>query len=123
MDRSTHEVRLANWKAVIEQWQARPEGQSARQWLAANNIPEKKYYYWLRRVRKATLSESQTSPAVLSGQQPSAVSFFELQSSEVLPNSGGTAVKLTAQKLTLEISASVSENLMVELVKAVAHAL
>ncbi len=123
MDRSTHEVRLANWKAVIEQCQARPEGQSARQWLAANNIPEKKYYYWLRRVRKATLSESQTSPAVLSGQQPSAVSFFELQSSEVLPNSGGTAVKLTAQKLTLEISASVSENLMVELVKAVAHAL
>ena len=28
MDRITHEVRLSNWKAVIEQCQSRPKGQT-----------------------------------------------------------------------------------------------
>jgi len=51
MDQSTHEVRLANWKAVIERCQTRPKGQTAKQWLDANGISSKKYYYWLRKVR------------------------------------------------------------------------
>ena len=33
MDKTTHEVRIANWRSIIEQCQARPEGQSAKQWL------------------------------------------------------------------------------------------
>ena len=33
MDQSTHEVRLANWKVVIEQCQIRPKRQTAKQWL------------------------------------------------------------------------------------------
>jgi hypothetical protein len=41
MDQSTHEVRLANWKAVIEQCQTRPKGQTAKQWLDANGISSK----------------------------------------------------------------------------------
>ena len=32
MDKTTHEVRLANWKSIIEQCQQRPEGQTAKQW-------------------------------------------------------------------------------------------
>ena len=31
MDKTTHEVRLANWKSIIEQCQQRPEGQTAKQ--------------------------------------------------------------------------------------------
>ena len=36
MDQCTHEVRLQYWKNIISQCQARPEGQSAKQWLADN---------------------------------------------------------------------------------------
>ena len=32
MDQCTHEVRLQYWKNIISQCQARPEGQSAKQW-------------------------------------------------------------------------------------------
>ena len=46
MDKTTHEVRLANWKALIERCQTRPKGQTAKQWLDANGISSKKYYYW-----------------------------------------------------------------------------
>ena len=52
MDAFTHEVRLNQWKLIIEQCQSRPDGQTARQWMAENGVQEKTYYYWLRRVRK-----------------------------------------------------------------------
>ena len=51
MDKITHEIRLSNWKAVIEQCSLRPEGQTVKQWLADNGINEKTYYYWQRRIR------------------------------------------------------------------------
>lgn len=51
MDKITHEVRLANWADIIKRCQERPEGQSAKQWIADNGINEKTYYYWQRRVR------------------------------------------------------------------------
>ena len=35
MDQTTHEVRLANWKAINEQCQARPKGQTAKEILTS----------------------------------------------------------------------------------------
>ena len=58
MDKSTNEVRTLSWAAIIEQCQARPEGQSAKQWLKANGISEKQYYYWLRKLRKQAYEQS-----------------------------------------------------------------
>lgn len=76
MDKTTHEVRNANWRSIIKQCQARPEGQSAKQWLADNGIPEKNYYYWQRKVRQETyvLISSKVFPAAES--EP--VAFAEL---------------------------------------------
>ena len=57
MDACTHEVRLNQWKLIIEQCQSRPDGQTARPWMAENGVQEKTYYYWLRRVRKEVYSQ------------------------------------------------------------------
>lgn len=54
MDQITHEMRLVHWKSIISKCHARPEGQTAKQWLAQQGIGEKQYYYWQRRIRKAT---------------------------------------------------------------------
>ena len=43
MDEITHEVRLEQWKHIISECLARPEGQTAKQWLAEKGIPEKTY--------------------------------------------------------------------------------
>lgn len=51
MDKTTHEIRLANWKHLIEQCSSRPKDQTAKQWIEEHNISEKQYYYWLRKVR------------------------------------------------------------------------
>ena len=34
MDHITHEMRLANWKSIIEQCHTRPEGKTIKQWLS-----------------------------------------------------------------------------------------
>ena len=52
MDQTTHELRLSNWKSIIASCQGRPDRQTAREWLAENNVSEKQYYYWLRRLRR-----------------------------------------------------------------------
>lgn len=124
MDQTTHEIRLANWKAIVEQCQARPKGQTAKQWLVENDIPEKRYYYWLRRVRTAVVK--QASVPVLSneaGKLP-AVSFAEIPVKEMQLQSEETpAVVIRTKKSTIEISNAVSEELMVKLLKVMSHAI
>lgn len=52
MDKSTHEVRMEQWRAIALQCQARPERQTAASWLAENGVNAKQYYYWLRQIRR-----------------------------------------------------------------------
>ena len=57
MDQITHDVRSSQWLEIITQCQNRPEGTTARQWMADNGISEKSYYYWLRKFRKQAYSQ------------------------------------------------------------------
>ena len=84
MDQTTHEVRLANWKAIIEQCQARPKGQTAKQWMDENDISDKQYYYWLRRVRAAAIKENPIPALPEPEKQLPTVSFAEIPVKEVL---------------------------------------
>ncbi len=69
MDQLTHNVRRSNWINIIRQCQDRPAGTTAKQWLAENDISEKSYYYWLRKIRREVceqegLQEATTPSAV-----------------------------------------------------------
>lgn len=122
MDKTTHEVRLSQWKQVVEQCQARPEGQTAKQWLAENGISSKSYYYWLRKIRKQTYEQSgmaalSTGQGMLpSAAAPATVSFAEIP----FPVPGGSADENAFQptavvkigNASIAFSNSVSENLL-----------
>ena len=124
MDQTTHEVRMANWKAIIEQCQARPKGKTAKQWLAENDIPEKQYYYWLRRIRTAAVKQASVPALSKEAGKLPAVSFAEIPAREMQLQSEDTpAVVIKTKKSTIEISNAVSEELMIKLVKVVSHAL
>ena len=120
MDKITKEVRIANWKSIIEQCHARPEGQSAKQWLADNGISEKSYYYWQRKVRQEAYALMQSSSVIKS--EP--VVFAELpfdgtkgSRSSFIPSAlihkGGTV---------LEISNDISDRLLDRLMEVIGHA-
>ena len=126
MDQITHDLRLANWKAIIDSCQTRPENQTAREWLAENNVSEKQYYYWLRRIRKLTCEEQKALPAAGEPMAKTpALTFAEFTSGELFSADSAAAPMITirTKKSTIEISSGISEKLVVRLVKAVAHAL
>lgn len=127
MDQSTHEVRLAQWRSIVERCQKRPEGQSARQWLSDHDIPEKQYYYWLRKIRALAYDEMQpVLPLSVTEQAPApAVSFAEIPVDQFTGEDAGApvpAVVIKTCKATIEISSAVSDEQMIKLVKAVAYA-
>ena len=124
MDQSTHDVRLANWKAVIERCQARPKNQTAKQWLDENGISNKQYYYWLRRVRAAAYAQTTTAllPSEEKEQLPS-VTFAEIPAKDIMASDEPTAVVIKTKKSTIEIPINIPASLMIGIVKAVSHAL
>ena len=49
MDKSTHEMRLMKWTAIIKE--CRSSGKTVTAWCSENNISSKSFYYWQRKVR------------------------------------------------------------------------
>ena len=122
MDQTTTEVRLEQWAAIITQCQNRPDGQTAKQWLAENDISEKTYYYWLRKVRRRAYDSMEKQlPSV--SPEPSPVVLAELPVEGILAQEPVKALTIRTRKSTIEITTAVSDTLMVELVKAVTYAL
>ena len=125
MDQITHRVRAEEWKAIIEQCQARPEGQTAKQWLADNGISDKTYYYWLRKLRRQAydeLAQTKEVPAVVPD-KTTPVALAEIPAEVIMEPERYTAVTIRLKRSTIEISNAVSDSLIVNLVKAVANAL
>ena len=60
MDKSTHEIRMEQWNAIVLQCQARPERQTAASWLTENGVDAKQYFSWLRQIRQEAYSEMKT---------------------------------------------------------------
>ena len=64
MDQLTHTVRRSNWINIIRQCQDRPAGTTAKQWLAENDISEKSYYYWLRKIRREVCEQEEIQKVI-----------------------------------------------------------
>lgn len=123
MDRETHEIRLANWKALIEQCQARPKGQTTKQWLSDHDISEKQYYYWLRKVRKRAVAEMKPLIPAVAEQQHQDITLAEIPVEKFISPDTVPAITIRTKKSTIEISSAVPETVMIKLIKAVTHAL
>ena len=124
MDNSTFEVRLSNWKSIIEESEHRPQNVTKKQWLQDHHIPEKQYYYWLRRVRKAAFS--QLKPDLLpvpvsTGHTETAL--VQIPAEGILSPEKAPAVVIRTKKSTVEISSDLPEELLLKLLKAVSHAI
>lgn len=97
---------------------------TTKQWLADNDIPDKQYYYWLRKIRKRALADSAANlPAVSELWQLPTVSFAEIPAESLNDNEADAAVVIKTAKATIRLSSAVSESTLLKLVKAVAHAL
>lgn len=124
MDKITHEMRLKNWSHVIEECNNRPEGVTVHQWLLDNEINEKVYYYWLRRVRKAAYDQMQPAKANdLAVVKSDTVSYAEITLANPVPTASVNkpAVVISKGDVSIDISEQVSEEFLVKLLRAMKH--
>jgi putative transposase len=121
MDNTTHEMRLAGWKQIIENCQARPDGQTVKQWLAEQGIQEKNYYYWLRKVRKTTYELMTKEKVPVSS--PSSLSFAEIPMRRTAAPAGSSQPDVVIQKgrLRIELNNSISDELLVRILETISH--
>ncbi len=127
MDKITHEIRLSNWKEVIEQCSLRPAGQTVKQWLADNGINEKTYYYWQRRIRKEVFGQINL-PQPVKSQEPASVSFAEIpvisdQRESALKTSFHADAVIQTGNITIGLSNSISDHLFDKIMGGLDHAL
>ncbi|MDD3140404.1 MAG: IS66 family insertion sequence element accessory protein TnpB [Lachnospiraceae bacterium] len=87
MDQCTKEVRMQNRKNIISECQARPEGQTAKQWMDEHKICEQTYYVWQRRIRQAAYNDMTTYQAALPVASSKAEVTFAEISMQQLPGS------------------------------------
>lgn len=129
MDQLTHTVRRSNWINIIRQCQDRPAGTTAKQWLAENDISEKSYYYWLRKIRREVCEQEGLQEVTNS----SALSFVEIPVKTALDTTPVPTVPaamaamtpvavIRSGRLTLELSNDISESLLCRLLQEVLHA-
>lgn len=132
MDKITHEVRLSNWKAVVEQCQSRPKGQTIASWCEENDISVKQYYYWQRRVRKNAVQEASAVLLPSSPSEEAQVSFAEISFSaqaqtsssaipDPVPDFRPEAI-IRKGDLVIGLKNSISDRLLDRLLKGVSHA-
>ena len=117
MDQLTHTVRRSNWINIIRHCQDRPAGTTAKQWLAENDISEKSYYYWLRKIRREVCEQEGLQEVT----NPSTLSFVETPV-PTIPAAMTPAAVIRSGRLTLELSNDISESLLCRLLQEVLHA-
>jgi hypothetical protein len=129
MDQLTHTVRISKWKDIIQQCQNRPAEMSAKQWMIDNQISEKSYYYWQRKIRKKAFEQMTNSPALPAVQKNTEVSFTELHISEQkkavynnIPEVIKPAAVIKTTTMTIALSNDIADNLLSRIFREVTHA-
>ena len=130
MDQCTHEVRLQYWKNIITQCQARPAGQTAKQWMTDHGICEQTYYLWQRRIRQETFALMQTQPQTLPEKAEKEISFAEIPIPQTDQHDINSQQDLSVRPVaiiktnscTIALSAEIPDTLLTRILREVSHA-
>ncbi|MGB4658749.1 MAG: IS66 family insertion sequence element accessory protein TnpB [Mobilitalea sp.] len=130
MDQCTQEVRMQNWKNIINQCLARPEGQTAKQWMDEHHICEQTYYLWQRRVRQEAYDQIQPiqkSLPVISSKEE--ISFAEIpmskqdvQISRAVEQACAPVAVIRTETFSIELSSDIPDWIVTSILKEIAHA-
>ena len=114
MDDITHEMRLSQWTALLRE--CSNSGLSKKEWMRANHIKEKQFYYWQRRVRNEVFQELSSTSV------PSHASFVELASYASADfQDYQAAATLRFADCTIEIHNSISSDLLKRILQVITH--
>lgn len=131
MDQCTHEVRMQYWKNIISQCQARPAGQTAKQWMTENGICEQTYYLWQRRIRKETYEQMTSQELLPTVSKKEEITFAEIavpadKQRNCCPDAREPVIHPVAviktRDYTIALSSDIPDPLLSQIMKEVSHA-
>ena len=97
------DIRFRHWQKLIEACQSR--GMTVKAWCEANDVSDKSYYYWLKKIRKRAL-ETSGMPVSVSESSPATIVPLEVSAP---PASSTAAVVLHIQDAVIEIAPGVDQ--------------
>lgn len=105
----TKEYRLRHWAALIHERIS--SGKKVDDWCSEHGISRNSYYYWLRKVKLATVNDvkDETPPNVCG--LPKIVPLIPPQP-PALMNMPGTAIAINVNGLTLNIQEGASQEII-----------
>lgn len=116
MDKITHEIRLKQWTSIIQECHS--SGMTVRAWCLENNVSDKKFYYWQRRLREKAYN------AIEKQESNKPTNFVQLPVSASV-DSPKNPTSFTADMVVhignnvLELSNTVSEELLSRVLKVI----
>lgn len=135
MDSKVTEIRMQKWFEHIQVWRA--SGLSKAQWCAEQNLSERQFYYWQKRIREKLYGEMASKkemamtvkePALLEAapQDLPASSFAEIPLAPVgtrNPDQFRPDVVVKAGGVTVELSENAARSLLESIGEAIRHAM
>jgi len=113
MDKTTQDIRMAQWMSIINQCQR--SGMTVKAWCMDNSVNEKSYFYWQRKIRKQTIQNLQPTT-------PAALQLVEVPFRNITPSTQAADITLRVGNCTLEIQNTASASLVESLIKVLSHA-
>lgn len=114
----TRQYRLSRWAPIIKE--CKSSGMTVKAWCAQNNVNEKQFYYWQRRIREklcSTVIENKVSI-----QTPTFVPMTKPKNTgQLIGTSFQPDMVLGYGDIRVEISNSTSPQLLVEVMKVMHH--
>lgn len=129
MDQISHTIRNSRWKDIILQCQNRPAEMSAKQWMIENQVSEKSYYYWQRKLRTEAFKQMDHSSLLPVAKGTSDVSFAEIRIpepkksvSDIIPETIRPTAVIKTATMTIALSNDIADDLLSRILREVSHA-
>lgn len=112
-----HHYRLTQWAPIIQE--CKKSGMNVKNWCLENNVNEKQYYYWQRKIRE------ELSGSLIQREESKSPSTFipisQLKPSVKTPSTFQPDLVLSVGSIKVEISNSISPALLNEMLKIINH--
>ena len=127
MDAKTAEIRYQRWVQVIQDW--RSSGLSKRDYCQQNEIDEKQFYYYQRRIRaiiatqaeRPALPESSSGLAANSvGQQSNRPQIVKLQFSG-MAQANSSMISFSVNGMNFSVPEAIPASFLAKLLEAASH--
>lgn len=116
MDKITHKMRLMQWTPIIRE--CRSSGLNVKSWCLKNNVNEKQFYYWQRRVREEVFNTLEKTESHI---QPNFVQLSVPDDYSRSTSSFTADMIIHIGNNVLELSNTVSEELLSKVLKVMSN--